>query len=84
MMNRISIFVSLSSLQADQILVTNEFLYALCGLINAIHVVQRHTPNDATPVQAFLTVWKPCGTKRCSPCFVVILGLCACGKASLA
>jgi len=83
MMNRISIFVSFSSLETDQILVTNESLYATCCLTNAIHIVQQNTPNDATPVQAFLTVGKPCGTKCCSPCFVVILGLCACGKASL-
>jgi len=83
MMNRISIFVSFSSLKTDQILVTDESLYATCCLINAIHFVQQNAPHDVTPVQAFLTVWKPCGTKCCSPCFVVILVLCACGKASL-
>ena len=65
-------------------LVTNKFLHATCCLINAIHIVQQNTQRYATPVQAFLTVWKPCGTKCCSPSFVVILGLCACGKASLA
>ena len=84
MINRISIFVSLSSLGTDQILVTNESLYATSCLITAIHIVQQNRSNAATPVQAFLTVWKPCGTKCCSPCFVVILDLCACGKASLA